>query len=230
MDDATETDLEIGANGPTTPITAQLIHDLLLKGVVRQGKAPKTEALIDLAGEADQLRICFRQQTLIAWDAQAKLEGLIEQLLLAIPSVIKANERMLKYRETLIAEKVIIPLVSKSEHGRHHDEDRQGKALRDLEAAAKRIFDPGVGVGWRVFPDVRGWQDFAVPLSDSFATVMRHTNPGTDYPPSNDGPVSRFMEKIIPLITSETPNRETVARHLQREKEKGNTTHKPVTR
>jgi len=175
----------------------------------------KNKMLWELAQEAALLRHCFERGRPIVRQAQKKIETYLRGLLDEIPAVIQTDVEMAKFQS-------------------HHGEstlaaDEQRKHLIVLQEAALNVMKHGIG--WSVIPSIEMWHDYAVPLADDFRKAMHATDPSLNLQISNEGPIVRFLEAVIPIISEETPGRAAIARYLQREKtERGNTTRMPANR
>ena len=141
----------------------------------------------------------------------------MEGLLQVISTVIQTNIRMAEIQDRY---------GKSSAQMANEQRDR----LVQLQRAAQGVME--TGIGWRVFPTIEMWHDFAVPLSDHFRKEMHSIDRNLDLQLSNGGPIAKFLEAAIPLITNETqtPSKDAIARHLQREKKEGNTTEMPASR
>lgn len=60
------------------------------------------------------------------------------------------------------------------------------------------------------------WHQYAPSLCSALKNVMQRSNPTMTLGLSNHGPIVRFFEEIIPLLSGEKPNRAAIARYLQR--------------
>jgi hypothetical protein len=105
--------------------------------------------------------------------------------------------------------------------------DRNGPLWRRMESEAREVAAllAAVRIAKRILPlnrfaewiPLEQWPDYAEELALAFVVAIRSTNPDREelrY--SNDGPISRFLERIIPEISGETPRGETIMRRLQR--------------
>lgn len=66
------------------------------------------------------------------------------------------------------------------------------------------------------YEDIDKWHDYVDDLAKAFRDAARSTNPDEPFPPSNSGPLTRFLSAAIPHISGETPNTVAIARYLQR--------------
>jgi hypothetical protein len=202
-------------------ITVDTLVDLFdTCGIVRGNfKKPNQAALEQLAGELDLLRLSHDHGSLIAKDSREQLQDALETALEALPGVIESSEKCAEYYRVYGWDD-----ASASEEG--------NKARRLQEAILafapppsnidlalfpqfKDYKPPRVSVEVHILPDAEKWYRFAEILLQYFRTAMRSTNDQT-IKLSNDGPISRFLEAVIPFISGEEPKGETVMRYLQR--------------
>jgi hypothetical protein len=199
-------------------ITADTIGQLFVSQRIKcRGleSAKGKKMLEDLAAEVSFLRLCFERESVIANEAQAKLEQHLEGLLKEIPAVIQTNIDMAEIHNRYGE--------SKSAQAANKERER----LVKLQGAAQDVMENGIG--WRVFPPTETWHDFAVSLADDFRNAMHSVDSTLKLRPSNVGPIAKFLEAAIPLITGETPRMDAIGRHLQREEDEGNTTDMPAS-
>jgi hypothetical protein len=177
-------------------------------------RIPRPQALLELAGQTELLRCCFVQGSLIAKEAQAKVEKCLEDLLRYLPEIIKTNNDMLAFHRT------------------HHDPAEQMYAqqqhLIQLRQAAQNVMNNGIG--WAVSPTIEMWHDFVVQVAGDIRAIFNAMEPPVETGYTDNGPVTRVLVRIILLITGETPNGSTVNRFLMRERDNGNTTMMPASR
>jgi hypothetical protein len=105
---------------------------------------------------------------------------------------------------------------------------REIKALKDLKIAVEGV-KKGIFPRYRWAPidhppakgeekpdTERSWQDDVWLIVRMFRTALRPTNPDVEIKLSNNGPISRFLEAIFPLVTGESVVGQNVMRWLQR--------------
>jgi hypothetical protein len=205
-------------------ITALMLSDMFDESrIVRSSwKKPNHTALEQLAGELDLLRHSYFFGSLLAKDARKQLQDALEVALEALPGVIESSEKCAEYYR---------------DHGWDDTSAiEEGNKARRLEEAIlafapppsnidlalfpqlKDYKPPRLCVEHRVVPDAERWHKFAEVLVKFFRTAMRSTNDNQTIELSNKGPVSRFLEAVIPLVSGEEPNGETVVRYIQRER------------
>ncbi len=64
--------------------------------------------------------------------------------------------------------------------------------------------------------DVKDWKPLAEILADRFIDALRSTNPGVAIGVSEDGPVSKFAEAVLPKIYGKSPKVGTISAHLKK--------------
>jgi hypothetical protein len=149
---------------------------------------------------------------LISRQAQETVERALAEMIPALPAIIETDAAMAE---------------AARRRGDPTDLADRERLTRLLEAA-QAVMEGGIG--WRIVPEVKTWHQYAVWLAANFRKAMQDANPGLVLRLSNNGPQTRFLVAVIPLISGETPKGDAVARWLQREEKAGNTTKASVIR
>ena len=215
---------------PDTPITYDVMDRLFddQKIMRREHKKPNAAALAPLGKCAESLRKECLITPLAISAARKTYSALIGMQFAGkdLRSAVNAYDQI---------ERVYCDLDGVSATRETAEMDASRERFRLLAGSARTLlakFDSVKGVF-----DVPGVEDIRGQLSDptkppvswhkitgrlvlEFLTAVRSTNPNLELKVSNDGPIARFVAAITPLITGETPNRNAVARWIQRDGDK----------
>lgn len=131
-----------------------------------------------------------------------------------------ADEKLRRFRDAISEIDALLPdLISIWEHLGHSDVVDALNRVKHSHSAVKSfyvLFPTGRELNQLPVSRTADWHTYVQWLRSQFEHAMRSTNPGLDVRPSNDGPLTRFIAAVIPLITGENPKPPAIARQLQR--------------
>jgi len=193
------------------PFTDEMLEGVLSDHVVRRPlqKKPSQASLTRLLTSLNRYHYLVN----FTVPARSKLVGRSNELRRDILGALEILSRALPEFLEQVTESGILPALAQAS-GLYDQEIGALTAIAHevSKAHAARCLQP-LGKSTKA---KKVWHRFAHPLADEFRTAMASTNPGTKFGQSDNGPVVRFLELVIPKITGETAERSAIEQFLRR--------------
>jgi hypothetical protein len=191
---------------PNKPITAEALHSIL-KNVVRgRMNMPAQAELRELARILEGWRLIFENQATLDHRRRLQDDALtalarLGDLVFKIAALDEAN-----FVDAVSASE--LPDVLRFLNTRLSESKEAHALIEQMERHPGLAYSPS-GYG------AKGWRWLAKVLPVDFVNAMKLANPTFAPGISHSGPVSRFIEAVVPILTGEHPSAASIATQMK---------------